>query len=233
MSPTFLEIGTKNAYTPSCISLNKYIKFFPCPFSPSMEGGGVRGKGEHMIRRMLFGLTLMAGVLSFMPPAWAQYDIAGWWSGKGTYLQGDFVTGGWASLQARGKKASYLFISQGPTSSTGTALFLIWDDISQDYLVETYNLFIRNGIIVLFVPTAFDLTSPTIDFPAGPPAGSTLVLKATGSASTVKVMNGYYTLYDMETSASPDLFVRTGPVMFTRVDVRHVPQLAKEKLPAP
>ncbi len=186
-----------------------------------------------MIKKICLSLFLVIYFFMFMTPAWAQYDIAGWWSGKGTYLQGDFVTGEWTSLEARGKKASYLFISQGPTSSTGTALFLIWDDASQDYLVETYNLFIRNSVMVLFVPTTFDQTTPTIDFPAGPPAGSTLVLRPIGSASTVTLMKGYYTLYDMETSVSPDLFVRTGPVMFTRVDVRHVPQSAKEKLPAP
>lgn len=186
-----------------------------------------------MMRRISFGLAVTIGLLSFMTPAWAQYDIAGWWSGKGTYMQGDFVTGEWTSLQARGKKASYLFISQGPTSSTGTALFLIWDDISQDYLVETYNLFVRNRVIVLFAPTTFDLTTPTIDFPEGPPAGATLVLRAIGSPSTVNLMTGFYTLYDMETSASPDLFVRTGSVTFTRVDVRLVPQSAKDKLPPP
>jgi len=186
-----------------------------------------------MIRRILFGLALTVGLLSFMPPAWAQYDIAGWWSGKGTYMQGDFVTGEWTSLQARGKKASYLHISQGPTSSTGTALFLVWDDISQDYLVENYSLFIRNSVMVLFVPTTFDLTTPTIDFPEGPPAGATIVLRPVGSASTVTLMSGYYTLYDLETSASPDLFVRTGSVMFTRVPPWRVPQLAKDKLPPP
>jgi hypothetical protein len=185
-----------------------------------------------MIRRICFGLSL-ATILFYMTPAWAQYDIAGWWSGKGTYMQGDFVTGEWTSLQARGKKASYLHISQGPTSNTGTAHFLIWDDESQDYLVEVYSLFVRNNVIVLFIPTTFDATTPTVDFSAGPPAGSTLVLRAIGSARTVTMMTGYYTLYDMETAVSPDLFVRTGPVSFTSVLVSQVPQSAKDKLPAP
>ena len=168
-----------------------------------------------------------------MPPAWAQYDIAGWWSGKGTYFQGDFVTGEWTSLQARGKKVSYLYISQGPTSNTGIAYFLIWDDASQDYLLEVYNLFIKNNVLVLFVPTVFDLTTPTTDFPSGPPAGATIVLRPIGSATTVTSMSGYYTEYDMETTASPETFVRMGPVLFTPVLVSRVPQLAKDKLPSP
>ncbi len=186
-----------------------------------------------MIKKICLSLVFVMCLFMFMTPAWAQYDIAGWWSGKGTYLQGDFVTGDWTSLQARGKKASYLFISQGPTSNTGTAHFLIWDDASQDYLVEIYDLFIKNNVLVLFVPTAFDLTTPTIDFPAGPPAGSTIVLRPIGSASTVTLMSGYYTAYDMETTASPETFVRMGPVLFTRVLVSQVPQLAKDKLPTP
>jgi len=183
-------------------------------------------KGERMIRRVCFGLIFVTGLFTFITPAWAQYDISGWWSGKGTYIQGDFVTGEWTSLQARGKKASYLYISQGPTSNTGTAYFLIWDDPSQDYLVEIYDLFLKNNIIVLFIPTSFD---PTSDLPAG----ATIVLRPIGSASTITSMSGYYTLYDMETTGSPDLFVRMGPLLLNRVLVSQVPALAKGKVPIP
>ena len=168
-----------------------------------------------------FVFVLVFSIL--IPPALAQYDIAGWWSGKGTYIQGDFVTGEWVSLQARGKKVSYLYIFQ-ETSNTGTAHLLIWDDQSQDYLSEVYNLFIKNNIIVLYIPTLFDPTT-------GSPAGATMVLRPVGSASAIVSMSGYYTLYDMESTGSTDLFVRMGPIMFNPVLVNLVPQLAKDKVP--
>jgi len=176
-----------------------------------------------MKRKILLSLSIVLGLFILIPPAWAQYDIAGWWSGKGTYIQGDFVTGEWVSLQARGKKVSYLYIFQ-ETSNTGTAHLLIWDDESQDYLLEVYNLFIKNNVFVLYIPTLFDPTT-------GSPAGATIVLRPFGSASAVRSMSGYYTLYDTEATGSPDLFVRMGPIMFTPVLVKLVPQLAKDKVP--
>jgi hypothetical protein len=178
------------------------------------------------MKKICFILIFVLGLLVYMPPAQAQYDIAGWWSGKGTYQQGDFVTGDWVALQARGKKASYLYIFQGPTSNTGTAYFLIWDDISSDYLLEIYDLFIKNNIFVLYFPTFFDPTTEA-------PAGATIILRPFGSASTVTSMSGYYTLYDLEATGSPDLFVRMGPVLFTRVLVSKVPEKAMEKVPFP
>ena len=184
-------------------------------------------KGDPMgMKKICFILVFVLGLLVYIPPAMAQYDIAGWWSGKGSYQQGDFVTGDWVTLQARGKKVSYLYIFQGPTSNTGTAYFLIWDDLSSDYLLETYYLFIKNNIVVLYFPTIFDPTT-------GAPGGATIVLRPLGSASTVTSLNGYYTLYDMEATGSPDLFVRMGPVFFTRVLVSQVPKLAMEKVPFP
>jgi hypothetical protein len=176
-----------------------------------------------MKRKIFLSLVIVLGLFILIPPAWAQYDIAGWWSGKGTYIQGDFVTGEWVSLQARWKKVSYLYIFQ-ETSNTGTAHLLIWDDQSQDYLLEVYNLIIRNNIIVLYIPTLFDPTT-------GNPAGATIVLRPVGSASAIVSMSGYYTLYDTEATGSPDLFVRMGPIMFTPVLVNLVPQLAKDKVP--
>ncbi|RPJ08321.1 MAG: hypothetical protein EHM36_05620 [Deltaproteobacteria bacterium] len=171
----------------------------------------------------------LVGVLSlfiFMTPAWAQYDIAGWWSGKATYEQGDFVLGDWVNLEGRGKKASYLYIFQ-ETSNAGTAHFLIWDDETLDYLLETYSLYIRNGICVLYIPTFFDPTT-------GAPAGSTIVLKPNGSPFHFTSMKGHYTLFDMEATGTTDLFVRMATVMFNRVfNVELVPQKAKEKVPFP
>jgi len=178
------------------------------------------------MKKIYFILAFVLCLSVDLPPAQAQYEIAGWWSGKGSYQQGDFVTGDWVTLQARGKKMSYLYIFQGPTSNTGTAYFLIWDDLSNDYLLETYNLYIRNNVIVFYFPTVFDPTTEA-------PAGATIVLRPLGSASTVTSMSGYYTLYDMETTGSNDLFVRMGPVLFTRVLVSKVPELAMEKVPFP
>ena len=159
-----------------------------------------------------------------MTPALA-FDISGWWSGKATYQQGDFVTSDWVTLQARGAKSSYLYIFQD-TSTTGTGYFLIWDDASTDYLLETYNLFFKNNIVVLYIPTVFDPTT-------GAPAASTLVLHPLGSATNIVTMNGYYTLYDMESTATTDLFVRMGGIVFNRVLVDKVPQKAIEKVPFP
>ena len=177
-----------------------------------------------MKRKICLILVGVLGLFMFVTPAPA-YDIAGWWSGKGTYQQGDFVTGDWVNLQARGKKSSYLYIFQ-ETSNTGTAYFLIWDDIILDYHLETYNLFVKNNVIVLYIPTFFDPTT-------GAPAATTIVLKPYGSASTITSMTGYYTLYDMESTGSSDLFVRMGGVLFNHVLVDKVPQLAKEKVPFP
>ena len=131
-------------------------------------------KGEHMKRTICLSLAFVLALLVFMTPTWA-FDIAGWWAGRSTYQQGDFVTGDWTSLPAAGKKASYLYIFQ-QTANTGTAYLLIWDDASSDYLLETYNLYIKNNVIVLYVPTFFDPTT-------GGPAAATLVLKPTGSST--------------------------------------------------
>ena len=177
-----------------------------------------------MKRKICLSLVCVLGLFILMTPALA-YDISGWWSGKATYQQGDFVTGDWINLQARGAKSSYLYVFQ-ETSTAGTAHFLIWDDITQDYLLETYNLFIKNNVIVLYIPTFFDPTT-------GAPAAATIVLKPFGSANYITSMNGFYTLYDMEATGTTDLFVRMGGVVFNHVLVGKVPQKAAEKVPFP
>ncbi len=177
-----------------------------------------------MKRKICLSLVCVLGLSTLMTPALA-YDISGWWAGRGTYQQGDFVTGDWTNLQARGKESSYLYVFQ-ETSTTGTAYFLIWDDITQDYLLEPYNLFIKNNIAVLYIPTFFDPTT-------GAPAAATIVLKPFGSANYVTSMNGFYTLYDMEATGTTDLFVRMGGIVFNHVLVDKVPQKAAEKVPFP
>ncbi len=171
--------------------------------------------------KIFFGFLIVLVLSVYVTPSSAQ-DISGWWSGKGTYQQGDCVTGDWTLLQARGKKMSYLYISP---LDTQLAYFLIWDDLSSDYLVEIYYVYTRFNIVALYMPTFYDSTNA--------PATSTIILRAVGSASTITSMSGYYALYDFESEGSPDLFVRTGSIIFNHVLVDKVPQLAKEKIPFP
>ena len=178
------------------------------------------------MRKIFFCLVLMISFVLFGPPAWAQYDIAGWWSGKGTYEQGDFVTGDWISLQARGKKVSYLHITFQESSNTGRADFVIWDDLNQDYILEPYNLFVKNNLVVLFIPTFYDSST-------GLPAGATIILRPLGSASMTTALRGFYTLYDLDTAGSADLFVRMGSIMLNRVPVKLVPDQVKELVRIP
>jgi len=172
-----------------------------------------------MTRRICFGVISVVVFFMFLTPAWAQLDISGWWSVKGTYLQGDFVTGDWVTLHAGGKKVSYLYLFQ-QTATSGTGQFVIWDDLSQSYLLEDYTLFYKNNVVVLYFPTVFDTS--------GNPAAANLIFKAVGSASTITSMSGYYTLYDMENESTPDQFVRMGPVLATRVPVSRVPDEVKQ-----
>ena len=171
-----------------------------------------------MTRRICLGFIAVVVFFIFLPPAWAQLDVSGWWSVQGTYQQGDFVTGDWITLQARYKKLSYLYIFQ-QTATSGTGQFVIWDDLSQSYLMETYILFYKNNVVVLYFPTVFD--------GSGNPAAANLIFKAIGSGSTILSMNGFYSLYDMENESTPDQFVRMGTVLATRVPVSRVPDAVK------
>ena len=175
-----------------------------------------------MIRKICFSFVLAICLFIVLPPAYAQNEISGWWSVKGTYLQGDFVTGDWTTLQARGKKVSYFYIFQD-TSTSGTGYFVLLDEATQTYILETYILFFKNNIVVLYIPTGFDTN--------GDPAAATIVLRALGSASTITSMSGYYTLYDMENTSTTDQFVRMGPVFATRVLISQVPDAVKQLIP--
>jgi hypothetical protein len=175
-----------------------------------------------MIRKICFGFVFVMGLFIFFTPAFAQNEISGWWSVKGTYLQGDFVTGDWTTLQARGKKVSYFYFFQN-NSTSGTGYFVIFDELTQTYILETYTLFFKNNIVVLYIPTTFDTNEN--------PAAATIILRAFGSASTITSMSGYYTLYDMENVATTDQFVRMGPVFATRVLISQVPDTVKQLIP--
>ena len=210
------------------------MKMIPHPRPlPRGRGRGEGEKGDRMMRKFFFCLVFMVSLVLFGTPAWAQHDIAGWWSGKGTYEQGDFVIGEWTTLQARGRKASFMYITFEGSSNTGTAHFVIWDDLTGDYILEPYYLFVKNGIVVLFIPTFYD--DSTNEFPGLPglPAGATIILRPFGSASTTTSLRGYYTLYDLDTLGSADLFVRMGSIALNRILVQQVPEKVKELVRTP
>ncbi len=182
-----------------------------------------------MKRKICLSIVGVLGLFIFMTPAWAQYDIAGWWAARAEIDEGDFVTGVWETNHARGKLSFYLYIFQ-ETSTSGMGYFVLWHTetggVPDSYMMEPYNLFIKNNIFVLYIPTFFDSTT-------GAPAGATIIMKPYGGPGVINAMRGYYTLYDMETEGSPDLFVRMGSLFFTRVLVNKVPEDVKKLVPFP
>ena len=108
----------------------------------------------------------------------------------------------------------------------GTAHFVIWDDQTDDYILEPYYLFVRNNIVVLFIPTFYDPET-------GLPAGATIILRPVGSANATASLRGYYTLYDLDTECSSHLFVGMGSIVLNRVPVKQDPEKAKELVRTP
>lgn len=176
-----------------------------------------------MSRKVGFGLVLILSSLLFMAlwtsPASAQYNIAGWWKARLTVDQGDFVTGEWRKIRDEGKKGAYVYIFQ-ETSNTGRGHLVFWDSLDQRYFAESYDLYLRNNVLVLYIPTFYDLE--------GNPAASSIILRLNGSATVVTSMTGFYALYDLESSGSPDLFVRMGSLLLTPVRVEMVPAEVKQ-----
>jgi len=134
--------------------------------------------------------------------------------------QGHFETGAWERIQATGKRAAYLYIVTS-TSNHGTAYLTLWDDLGQKYIIENYTLYIRNNVVVLSVPTSVDADENLI-------GGSTIVLRLYGGPNTLNAMKGFYTLFDMESTATPEQFVRMAPVDAYRVNPDRVPEEALE-----
>lgn len=176
-----------------------------------------------MRRKVCFGLVLVLSSLFFIglwaSPASAQYNIAGWWKARLTVDQGDFVTGEWRKIRDEGKKGAYVYIFQ-ETSNAGRAHLVFWDSLDQRYFPESYDLYLRNNVLVFYIPTFYDIE--------GNPAASAIILRLNGSATTVTSMNGFYALYDLESSGSPDLFVRMGSLLLTPVRVETVPAEVKQ-----
>ncbi len=145
----------------------------------------------------------------------AQSSIAGWWKTRITIQQGHFETGLWDSIQARGKHSCYLYVVL-TASTSGAGYLALWDDLNQKYILETYNLYIRNNIAVLVIPTSADTDGNII-------SGATIVLRLFGGPNTLNSMMGFYTLFDMESASTPEQFVRMGPVDAVRVNPNQVP----------
>ena len=168
-------------------------------------------------------------VLFFFAESPQALDIYGWWKVKFTVDQGDFQTGEWVGIKGAGKKAAYLYFSNSPPPY-GSAVLLIWDDASNDYIREPaeqgYAAYIYNNIVVLSLGAAFDDNGV-------PLVGGTIVLKPYGTSYLPYMMRGYYTVYDRETEGTEDQFVRMGSLSATRVQPAQVPELAKEKVPPP
>jgi hypothetical protein len=167
----------------------------------------------------IFG-ALFICLLIFVPHSHAQSSIEGWWKARMAIQQGHFETGTWNRILATGKHGSYLYIIKS-TSYNGTAYLVLWDDLEQKYIIENYTLYMRNNIVVLTIPTSLDADGNLIH-------GRTIVLTVYGGPNTLNSMKGYYTLYDIETTVTPEQFVRMGPVDAYRVNPDKVPKDAAD-----
>lgn len=171
-------------------------------------------KGDLMKKIILISSIFLFCLLISVSHTHAQSSIAGWWKTGISIQQGDFQTGTWDSINARGKHACYLYIFLS-TSTSGSAYLALWDAPSQSYILETYNLYIQNNIAVLVIPTSEDTDGNIL-------SGATIVLRLSGGPNTLNSMNGYYTLFDIDPS-TPEQLVRMGPVAAYRVNPKNVP----------
>lgn len=164
-------------------------------------------------------LSSLLSIALWATPASAQYNIWGWWRARLSVEQGDFVTGEWTRVRDEGKKGAYLYFFQ-ETSNTGKGYLVFWSKGDQNYILESYDLHMKNNVIVLYIPTFYDTE--------GYPAASSIILRPIGSATIINSMSGFYTLYDLEDSGSPERFVRMGSVFLTPVTPNKVPNEVKE-----
>ena len=170
----------------------------------------------------IFGVVFTC-LLIFVSHAYAQSSIEGWWRARMAIQQGHFETGTWDRIQATGKHTGYLDIIKS-TSNSGTAHLVLWSDLDQRYILESYTLYMRNNIVVLSVPTSADADENLI-------AGSTIILRIYGGPNTLNSMKGYYTLFDIESTDTPEQFVRMGPVDAYRVNPDKVPEDVMKLIP--
>jgi len=167
----------------------------------------------------IFGVIFTC-LLIFASHTCAQSSIEGWWRVRMAIQQGHFETGTWDRFQATGKHTCYLYIVKS-TSNDGTAHLALWDDLGGKYIIENYILYMRNNVVVLSVPTAVDEDGYLL-------GGSTIVLRLYGGPNTLNAMKGYYTLFDIESTGTPEQFVRMAPVDAYRVNPNKVPEEALE-----
>jgi hypothetical protein len=177
-----------------------------------------------MKKNVLIYLIFFICFFIFISNTYADSNIAGWWRATITIQQGDFVTGVWDTIYSQGKKRSYFYIDL-PSSLSGTAYLALWNDLEENYILETYTLYIRNNIAVLVIPSAVDATNGDVM------SGSTIILRVYGSPNNLYNMKGFYTLFDRENAVTPEEFVRMGPVSAYRIGVREVPKDVKDLIP--
>jgi hypothetical protein len=189
-------------------------------------------KGATMKKKILASLFVFIGLLSLSPTTACALDIDGWWKASMTMQQGDFVTGEWTTLQAHGKKVSYIYIYDARENTfSGVAWLILWDDADKTYFIEPgeptqnhYTVYNKNNFCVLMVPSVVDVDGNT----AG---GSTIVLRIHGTPNYATALSGFYTLYDLENVGTPDLFIRMGPVYATKIAPAKVPKEVMDLIP--
>ncbi len=79
-------------------------------------------KGEPMIRKDLLQFRFCNGSFHVLDPGLCPKRNLRLVVGKGTYKQGDFVTGDWTTLQAGGKKVSYFYFFQNTSNRVQATL---------------------------------------------------------------------------------------------------------------
>ena len=173
----------------------------------------------------LFIITLT--ILTIVNGAHA-LDIEGWWKANMNIEYADLVTGEWDSIRAIGTLASYLYFFNVNENTFSGAGYLILNKGNNEYYTNIvdghYTVYFRNNAVVLFIQSGL--------LGEGDQAvGSTIILRANGTPTTVTQLKGYYTEYDIENTGTQEQFIRMATISATRVNVELVPEGAKNLIP--
>jgi hypothetical protein len=184
-------------------------------------------KGDVMKKSILFLFVTTLAIFTIINGAHA-LDIDGWWKATMQIEYSDLVTGEWETIRAIGTMASYLYFFNVNENTFSGAGYLILNRGNNEYYTNLvdgyYTVYFRNNVVVLFIQSGL--------FPDGIEAvGSTIVLKAHSTPTTVTKLTGYYTEYDIENTGTPEQFIRMGTISATRVNVEMVPEGAKNLIP--
>jgi hypothetical protein len=178
-----------------------------------------------MNKKILISLSVVISLLIPISYSYSDSNIAGWWKVNINVQQGDFVTSEWIRMRHIGKRVTYLCIYL-PSSNSGKAYFAFWDDLDQAYFLESYDLYVRNNIAILVVPTSFDADGNML-------SGSNIVFRVYGAPDHIHTLKGYYALFDIESTGTPEQFVRMGSLNATRISPSKVPDEVANLIPGP